>query len=72
MGRSGDVPGKIWFSVYFPIALEGSVLRCSVSVENGAVFEIMQNPNKNGQLRFSDLLVLFAVAGTIVGGLLTL
>jgi hypothetical protein len=32
----------------------------------------MQNPNRNGQFRFSDLLVLFAVAGTIVGGLLTL
>jgi hypothetical protein len=32
----------------------------------------MQNPNRNGQLRFSDLLVLLALAGTIVGGLLTL
>lgn len=34
--------------------------------------KLMQNPNRNGQLRFSDLLVLLALAGTIVGGLLTL
>jgi hypothetical protein len=56
-----------------------SLLREEVRVCDGtgaskfdASFELMQNPNRNGQLRFSDLLVLFAVAGTIVGGLLTL